>query len=85
MAEEQPLGFNVDNGKIIDLGSPLIGIKCLKVTVSLHAITSTQVHVTRLDENGYRTEFSRTVNRQSGPPLGVKLDEKGFTIRLKNE
>ena len=77
MTEEQPLGFNVNNGKIIDLGSPPIGIKCLKVTVSLHAITSTQVHVTVLDENGYRTEFSRTINRQNRQPLVVKLDEKG--------
>ena len=77
MTEEQPLGFNVNNGKIIDLGSPPIGIKHLKVTVSLHPTTSTQAHVTVLDENGYRTESSRTINRQSGQPLVIRLDEKG--------
>ena len=77
MTEEQPLGFNVDNGEIIDLDSPPIGIKHLKVTVSLHPSTSTQAHVTVLDENGYRTEFSRTINRQNRQPLVVKLDEKG--------
>ena len=77
MTEEQPLGFNVDNGEIIDLGSPPISIKDLKVTVLLHLTTSTQARVTVLDENGYRTESSRTINRQIGRPLVVKLDEKG--------
>ena len=77
MTEEQPLGFNIDNGEIIDLGSPPISIKDLKVTVLLHLTTSTQARVTVLDENGYRTESSRTINRQIGRPLVVKLDEKG--------
>ncbi|MDP6749694.1 MAG: hypothetical protein QGH37_22235, partial [Candidatus Poribacteria bacterium] len=77
MTEEQPSGFNVDNGEIIDLGSPPIGIKHLKVTVWLHLTTSTQTRITVLDENGYRTESSRTINRQSGQPLVIKLDEKG--------
>ena len=76
MTEEQPYGFKVEDGEIIEMGGSPFGVKKIDARVSLKLEGSGKPTVTALDENGYAVQKAVTTSGGGTKmPLVIQLAE----------